>query len=581
MKMKGSRILRKTENVRKSRPKKRAPPLNRHQIEQEEKSYSTSAKKLKTMSDIIVPEDNTMQYRILNFITVFAAISQYVSCKTCGRKVDFKADSTRGLGFKILVLCESCEPESIPSCPYIQSSYEINRRFIFVMRLLGIGLKGCQKFCGLMDLPPFITQNTYDIILRNIHTTAKSVCELFLRNAVKEEIKKASEAKNCETAELTVSGDGTWKKRGFTSLFGIVSVIGYHTGKVLDVIIKNSYCKMCEYWDKRKETAEYLQWKTEHDSQCLANHEESAGKMEVDAIIEIFLRSEKLYGVKYINYIGDGDLKTYIGIVNSAPYGDTIIYKKECISHVQKQMRSRLLECKRQHKELGGKNKLTAKMIDKLTVYYGLAIRRHCNSIEAMKKAIWATYLHYSSTDEQPRHENCPIGADSWCSWQRANANSQLDTFTHEYRALPENVLNAIKPIYENLSQDVLLEQYIDDFTQNNNESFHNIIWKIAPKNIYSGTIAVELAAYITTCTFNEGARSLLQILKAMQVQIGTYAHAYVTAEDENRIIQAEMSTSSSTKEEKIRRRQAQSDVLEASTSAEDLFYDPGIDDSM
>lgn len=245
-------------------------------------------------------------------------------------------------------------------------------------------------------------------------------------------------------------------------------------------------------------------------------------------------------------------------------------------------MRSRLLECKRQHKELGSKNKLTAKMIDKLTVYYGLAIRRHCNSMEAMKKAIWATYLHYSSTDEQPHHENCPIGADSWCSWQRANANSQLDTFTHEYRALPENVLNAIKPIYENLSQDALLEQCIDDFTQNNNnESFHNIIWKIAPKNIYSGTIAVELAAYITTCTFNECARSLLQILKAMQVQIGTYAHAYVTAEDKNRIIQAEMSTLSSTKEEKIRWRQAQSDVLEASTSAEDLFYGPGIDDSM
>jgi len=43
-------------------------------------------------------------------------------------------------------------------------------------------------------------------------------------------------------------------------------------------------------------------------------------------------------------------------------------------------------------------------MIDKLIVYYGLAIRKNCNSVEDMKKAIWATYLYYSSTDKQSRH---------------------------------------------------------------------------------------------------------------------------------------------------------------------------------
>jgi len=35
----------------------------------------------------------------------------------------------------------------------------------------------------------------------------------------------------------------------------------------------------------------------------------------------------------------------------------------------------------------------------------------------------------------------------------------------------------------------------------------------------------------------------LLQILKAMQVQISTYTHVYVTFKDENCIIQAEMRT--------------------------------------
>ena len=55
-------------------------------------------------------------------------------------------------------------------------------------------------------------------------------------------------------------------------------------------------------------------------------------------------------------------------------------------------------------------------MIDKLTVYYELVIRKNCNSVEDMKKAIWAAYLHCSPTDKQLRHENCPTGSNSWCS---------------------------------------------------------------------------------------------------------------------------------------------------------------------
>lgn len=39
---------------------------------------------------------------------------------------------------------------------------------------------------------------------------------------------------------------------------------------------------------------------------------------------------------------------------------------------------------KKEKKSLSEKGKLTGKMIDKLTVYYGLAIRRNCDSVENM-----------------------------------------------------------------------------------------------------------------------------------------------------------------------------------------------------
>jgi len=45
---------------------------------------------------------------------------------------------------------------------------------------------------------------------------------------------------------------------------------------------------------------------------------------------------------------------------------------------------------------------LTNRMIVKLSTYYGLAILRNLDSVEEMKKAIWATFYHLTSTDENP-----------------------------------------------------------------------------------------------------------------------------------------------------------------------------------
>ncbi|GFU20486.1 uncharacterized protein TNCV_2522251 [Trichonephila clavipes] len=45
---------------------------------------------------------------------------------------------------------------------------------------------------------------------------------------------------------LTVSGDGTWKTRGYSSLIGVRTVIGAETGKVLDREVLSSFCKGCD-----------------------------------------------------------------------------------------------------------------------------------------------------------------------------------------------------------------------------------------------------------------------------------------------------------------------------------------------
>lgn len=116
----------------------------------------------------------------MNFIQVFSALLQFVKYKTCDGDIKFAPTDTRGLGFKIAVMCDKCEQRNISSYTYINHSYEVNRKFIFTMRMLGLGQAGCAKFCGLMDMPPFLHQSTYDKIIGHICTTVKTVFDSFI-----------------------------------------------------------------------------------------------------------------------------------------------------------------------------------------------------------------------------------------------------------------------------------------------------------------------------------------------------------------------------------------------------------------
>lgn len=461
-------------NDRSAKPRKRRFHGNRFTTGSDDTEFdkSSSAKKLSTASteDIIV--NPLHYYRIIEFLTVFHAIADIIICRSCKQNIKFTESGHRGLGFKIILSC-MCGRREINSGPLINTGYEINRRIVFVMRLLGVGREGINIFCGLMDICHGLGKSTYDKIVQHFHSAAESMFKSVCKKAVKEERKKNVENGRTET-HFKVSGDGSWKKRGFTSLFGVTSLIAYYSGKVIDLIVKSAYCHSCALKKKTLDDDEFEEWYKDHENSCSSNHGGSAGKMEVDSIVEMFLRSYEKFGVKYTNYIGDGDSKTFTGILKMNPYGDDCpVTKNECVGHVQKRMGTRLRN-KRKQEKLGGKNRLTESIIKKLTIYYGLAIRRNIDSVQEMKKAIMATLDHYCSSDKHPRHENCPAGADSWCEWRKAESTNQLASFKHPTRLIDNTVEKHIRPIYEELSNDELLTRCLGGHTQNSNESFNS-----------------------------------------------------------------------------------------------------------
>ena len=462
-----------------ARSKKRKFSGNRHTFEESTEKTSTAAKKLLHTGNDEIIIDQTHGYRIIQFFSVFTAISALVTCKKCENDIKFNEASSRGLGFKIAVSCK-CGVSYVNSGPMIGNAYEINRRIVFVMRLLGIGINGLNIFCGLMDLLAKFHNNTFAGCFQNINKAASTVYEWSLNKAVAEEKEKTLENEGSDD-HFTASGDGTWKKRGHTSRFGVTTLAGKYCKKIIYSIVKSTYCKSCEVWEKKKDThpEEYEEWLEGHDD-CDINHIGSAGKMEVDSVNEMFSRSVEKYGVKYTRYIGDGDSATYKGLLNLNPY-DSPVEKLECYLHVKKRMGTRCRNLKKVKKNLGGRSKntvkLTDKVINKLQKYYGLAITRHQDNVDEMYKEIWATLHHLSSTDQNPNHKNCPAGSESWCTYRRAEAAGlDLAKFKHDYLPLHKDVTKALEPIYTDLSSKQLLERCKRGNTQNNNKSYNGLL---------------------------------------------------------------------------------------------------------
>ena len=211
--------------------------------------------------------------------------------------------------------------------------------------------------------------------------------------------------------------------RGHKSQYGIGCVVEVVTGLVLDLAVISLYCQRCAYASTQyggKDTVAFKMWFTTHAPECNQNYHGSSGGMEVSAAEQLWFRSMER-GFRYTIMLSDGDARTFNHLTSLRVYGDVELHKEECINHVSKRLGAKA------GVTLGGRGfgKLKQTTIVQLTKYYGLAVRAHPNDVDGMQDAAMATFEHSSSTDEKPQHSRCPVGADSWCFFQKARATGQ------------------------------------------------------------------------------------------------------------------------------------------------------------
>ena len=504
-------------------------------------------------------------------------------CKNASIKLTELSMKRKGFRSSWCLTCNSCawEKEFTSSKSVnvaTKRSSEVNVRMVMAFRNIGCGLEAMTAFSMMMNMQKAMTRDNYSSLINNIHSAYLEEAEASMKFAAEED-KSQSESNN-----ITASFDGTWQKPGHASLNGVVSAVSILSGKVVDYQVKSKYCKACQRKSHlNRESLAYLQWQIQHQSKCSINHEGSSGAMEVDGLREIFHRSVEKYGARYTTFIGDGDSSSYATIAEEKPYGpDVFIEKKECVGHVQKRLGTRLRKLKasfgnrklKDGKSIGGKGRLTNKIINKMQNYYGLAIRKNRNNLKGMTNDVMAGLYHIASSDADPQHSLCPKGNESWCAWQRAQASRKKD-YKHK-SSLPKAIVDEVMPIYKDLSEQELLSRCLDSYTQNPNESLNKLIWARCSKKIYQGKKVVELCTASAVCQFNDGASSIARVLQRLGICPGKFTNAAIQKCDERRIALSDKKSSDKVKQRRKKLRAIKKGLWDQEKEKEGQVYQSG-----
>ncbi|GFW67701.1 uncharacterized protein TNCV_3445731 [Trichonephila clavipes] len=98
-----------------------------------------------------------------------------------------------------------------------------------------------KKLCTNLNIPS-LSKAAY----RSCEKKLLNVASVASKNAMTEAADEVRKLKNTsDVVECGVSVDGTWQRRGHSSLNGCVAVLSIDTGKVLDSEVMSKWCRNC------------------------------------------------------------------------------------------------------------------------------------------------------------------------------------------------------------------------------------------------------------------------------------------------------------------------------------------------
>ncbi|GFU56082.1 uncharacterized protein TNCV_3405441 [Trichonephila clavipes] len=434
------------------------------------------------------------------------------------------------------------------------------------MRQIGKCFSAGFKLCGTLNLSR-LSKTAYTNHENKLMLVNSEISELSMQKAASE-LLVLHPTKN-KIVECGISVDGTWQRRGYSSMNGCVAALSVDTGKVVDIEIMSSYCPTCRKISKMPRSIESETFAADHV--CHSNFQGSALKMEAVGATRIFQRSIVKRGLKYAHYYGDGDSKGFISVKDT--YGKDSVTKYECIGHVQKRVGARLCKLKSKNKNLSGKGKLTDSFIDRLQNYYGIAVRSNVETYPVFSKMLLQLCFIAHQVSRNRCMGSVPSEKDSWCYYQRALSCGKKPN--EKYKGLSNEVLNTIKPTYLELCIKELLTKCLHGKTQNSNECLNGVIWQRVPKEVFVCLKILKSGALDAVIQFNDGYKGCVEIFKKLNITPGYFTLKAYKHLDINRINDAERHSTPNVKQRRkiLRAIRKKNIVLE---SKEGVIYKSG-----
>ena len=225
---------------------------------------------------------------------------------------------------------------------------------------------------------PVMTKTSFIDTERDIGELWKQQLQESMAEAGREERQIAVEKNSYHEGipAITVIVDGGWSKRShkhsYNAKSGVGIIIGKETGKLLYLGVRNKYCSACTWGIPKEKHACYKNWTA------------SSSEMEPDIILEGFMEAERVHGLRYTQFIGDGDSSVYPTLLQNVPWGYAI-RKLECANHACKCYRGALELLVKSNSSYKGSGGLTLNIRRRLVSAARSAIRMRSKEEDTAK----------------------------------------------------------------------------------------------------------------------------------------------------------------------------------------------------
>jgi hypothetical protein len=192
-----------------------------------------------------------------------------------------------GFAMRLVLRCQDCQSVlakgfSSRRIEGPHSAFDVNKRSVFAMRVIGCTYSEMNKFSVYMNMPGSMHHTTHIATMKTLEKELTDTIVETLR-FYGDVVKAAHETEPMPESgfrEICISYDGAWQRRFRGSKIGVGFVIDTLTGLVLDFDVLCTHCFGCKFAPDKNATDEdgenlYDQWFEQHDPICTKNHDGS------------------------------------------------------------------------------------------------------------------------------------------------------------------------------------------------------------------------------------------------------------------------------------------------------------------